>query len=86
MTNGKKRSLARGHQEENLSKWSLPTKYDLDKLYLNRSVIGGFTDFSKGWKSTHTSSLNAWFQSFVTGVSFTNGKDDIAYIRILRKF
>lgn len=72
--------------ENSLGKWYLPTKYDMDKLYLNRMVVGGFSDFSKGWKSLETSSLSAWYQSFVVGVSFPNGKDDSEYIRIVREF
>lgn len=75
-----------GNQEAKLGEWYLPTRYDMNKLYLNRTVIGGFSDFSKGWKSLETSSLNAWFQSFVVGVSFSNGKDDNEYIRIVREF
>jgi len=73
-------------QRSTLGKWYLPTRYDMNKLYMNRSVIGGYTAFSKGWKSLETSSLNAWFQSFVVGVSFSNGKDDEEYIRIVREF
>jgi hypothetical protein len=75
-----------GNQEVKLGEWYLPTRYDMNKLYLNRTVIGGFSDFSKGWKSVEVSSLNAWFQSFVVGVSFSNGKDDEEYIRIVREF
>lgn len=74
------------NEEEKLSDWFLPTKYDLDKMYINRSVLGGFSEFSKGWKSPETSSLNAWYRSFVTGLSFTNGRDENDYIRIIRKF
>jgi hypothetical protein len=73
-------------QEDQLSDWYLPTRYDLDLLYLNRAVIGGYTDFAKGWKKVGVSSINAWFQSFVTGARFTNGKDDGVYVRVLRKF
>ena len=74
------------HPGDNLSDWYLPTRYDLNLLYLNRAVIGGYSDFAKGWKSTEVSIVNAWFQSFVTGATFTNGKDDAEYIRVLRKF
>lgn len=73
-------------QEDHLSDWYLPTRYDLDLLYLNRAVIGGYSDFSKGWKKVGVSSINVWFQSFITGARFTNGKDDGVYVRVLRKF
>jgi len=49
-------------------------------------VIGGYGDFAKGWKKIEVSSLNTWFQSFITGARFTNGKDDAIYVRVIRKF
>lgn len=74
------------HEAESYSDWYLATKYDLDKLYLNRRVIGGYADFAMGWKKIEVSSLNTWFQSFNTGAKFTNGKDDVVYVRVIRKF
>lgn len=73
-------------EAESYSDWYLPTRYDLNLLYLNRAVIGGYTDFAKGWKKVGVSPLNTWFYSFVTGARFTNGKDDEVYVRVLRKF
>jgi hypothetical protein len=78
--------VAENYQETKLSDWYLPTRYDLIKLYRNRSVIGGYSEFAKGWKSTEVSSVNEWYQSFVTGGEFSNGKDDATYIRVIRKF
>jgi hypothetical protein len=74
------------YQVANLSDWYLPTRYDLIKLYRNRAVIGGYSDFAKGWKSTEVSSVNEWYRSFVTGGDFSNGKDDAVYIRVIREF
>jgi len=71
---------------DNLSDWYLPTRYDLNLLYLNRAVIGGYSDFSKGWRKSEVSSVNAWFYSFTTGARFTNGKDDAIYVRVIREF
>jgi len=73
-------------QADVISDWFLPTRYDLNLLYDNRAVIGGYAEFSKGWKLTGISSLNTWYQSFITGARFTNGKDDGVYVRVLRKF
>lgn len=73
-------------QDENLSDWYLPTRYDLNLLYARRAIIGGYTDFGKGWSSTEMSRVNAWFTSFVTGASFPNGRDDAEYIRVIREF
>jgi len=74
------------YPDANLSDWYLPTRYDLIKLYRNRVVIGGYAEFAKGWKSTEFSSVNEWYESFVTGGEFSNGKDDAVYIRVIRKF
>jgi len=78
--------VVENYQDANLSEWYLPTRYDLNKLYLNRSVIGGYAAFSKGWKSYRVSSVNEWYKSFVTGGEFSNGKDDAVYIRVIRNF
>jgi len=74
------------NEADHLSDWFLPTRYDLNLLYLNRAVIGGYSDFSRGWRKSDVSSVNAWFHSFTTGARFTNGKDDAIYVRVLRKF
>ena len=74
------------NQEDHLSDWYLPTRYDLNLLYLNRAVIGGYSDFARGWKKPEVSIVNTWFYSFTTGARFTNGKDDAIYVRVLRKF
>jgi uncharacterized protein YhbP (UPF0306 family) len=74
------------YQDSYYSDWYLPSKYELSLLYLNRAVLGGYADFSKGWSTTEASRVNAWFKSFATGGSFTNGKDDVVYVRDHRRF
>ena len=74
------------YQDSYYSDWYLPSKYELSLLYLNRAVLGGYTNFAKGWSSTEASRVNAWFKSFATGASFSNGKDDVEYIRVHRRF
>jgi hypothetical protein len=69
-----------------LSDWYLPTRYELELLYLHRSVLGGYDEFTRSWRSDEESKVNAWFTSFATGGKFTNGKDDITYVRVLRSF
>lgn len=78
--------IAAHNRADSYSDWDLATRYDLNKLYLNRHAIGGYAEFAKGWKKVEVSSVNAWFHSFVTGARFTNGKDDALYMRIVRKF
>lgn len=47
--------------------WYLPSKDELNKFYLNRVVIGGFTG-QIYWSSSQYDADNAWVQSFQTGV------------------
>ena len=68
------------------SDWYLPSKYELSLLYLNRAVLGGYADFARGWNSTEASIVNSWFKSFATGGTFSNGKDDVVYVRVHRRF
>ena len=74
------------YQDSYYSDWYLPSKYELSLLYLNRSVLGGYANFAKGWSSAEASRVNAWFTSFATGGAFTNGKDDVEYVRVHRRF
>ena len=74
------------YQDSYYRDWYLPTKYELSLLYLNRAVLGGYADFTKGWSSTDAGRVNAWFGSFATGGTFTNGKDDVLYVRVHRRF
>jgi len=46
--------------------WYLPSKYELNLLYLERATVGGFSyDFY--WSSTENGSASAWYQYFPTG-------------------
>jgi len=74
------------YQDSYYSDWYMPSKYELNLLYLNRSVLGGYDDFAKGWSSTEDSRVNAWFKSFAAGGAFSNGKDDVLYVRVHRRF
>ena len=74
------------YQDSYYSDWYLPSKYELSLLYLNRAVLGCYTNFAKGWSATEAGRVNAWFKSFATGGSFSNGKDDVEYIRVHRRF
>jgi len=45
------------------SDWYLPSIDELNKLYINRVAIGGFTSYGY-WSSTEVNSFSAWFQGF----------------------
>ena len=48
------------------SDWYLPSKDELNKLYTNKTAIGGFTD-SYYWSSSEKDATTAWIQLFLDG-------------------
>ena len=71
--------------------WYLPSKDELNKLYLNRNAIGGFatavSTASNYWTSTELSISSAWFQSFYNGLQGeTGGKFNSLRVRAVRAF
>lgn len=67
------------------SDWFLPSYYDLEKLYLNRLVIGGFSS-SSYWSSSQSTSTVAYGINFINGSTANNSKTNLLYIRAIRKF
>lgn len=68
------------------SGWRLPTKPELDQLYKNKDVVGGFTDYFY-WSSTEDAAYDAWSQFFTNGrQSAAHGKDDTLRVRAVRAF
>ena len=67
------------------SDWFLPSKDELNELYLNQVVIGGF--LSSYYSSSSEASNEAfWFQSFIDGNPNTPYKNNAYYIRPVRSF
>ena len=70
--------------------WYLPSKDELNKLYINRTAIGGFAsggiegDFY--WSSSEFDSLAAWDQEFNVGSQTTPIKGYPTYVRAIRAF
>lgn len=67
------------------SDWFLPSYYELEKLYINRNSIGGFSN-SVYWSSSQSSSTSAYGISFVNGGTASNTKSTLLYVRAIRKF
>lgn len=65
--------------------WYLPSKSELNKLYLNRAVIGGFDDFFY-WSSNEGDPTYAWSQLFLDGTQTISLKTDISHVRAIRSF
>jgi len=67
------------------SDWFLPSKDELNKLYQNRSRVGGFGS-NYYWSSSESSSFFAWFQYFFYGPQYGNYKDLTFRVRAVRAF
>jgi hypothetical protein len=73
----------------NYGDWYLPSKFELNLLYLQKTVVGGFAS-NLYWSSTEASSDNAWAQSFVDGFKYSYDKGNrqygMLYVRAVRAF
>ena len=80
-------SLASDYVFGGYSDWYLPSKNELDAMYLNLAVNnkGGFAnDFY--WSSTESSEYAAWFQDFDGGSRDTLQKKSSLRVRAVRAF
>ncbi len=64
--------------------WYLPAKNELNALYANRLIIGGF-DISHYWSSTEFDNSFAWIQHFGDGTQTETSKDQYFAVRCIRK-
>lgn len=69
------------------SDWYLPSKNELDKLYLNKNAIGGFSN-SNYWSSSEydTYYYGAWGQSFLDGTQSPFWLNSLYSVRPVRSF
>jgi microcystin-dependent protein len=67
------------------SDWFLPSKDELNELYVQRNVVGGIT-VSYYSTSSEYSNEAFWFQSFIDGYPNTPYKNNAYYIRPVRSF
>lgn len=65
--------------------WYLPSKFELNLLYLERSAVGGFVN-AFYWSSTEYNSFNAYYQNFSSGFQSYNDKINKRYVRAIRAF
>jgi hypothetical protein len=65
--------------------WYLPSKYELNLLYLQKDVVGGFSS-TNYWSSTEYNSPGACYQYFATGGQSADYKYLTYYVRAIRSF
>ena len=65
--------------------WYLPSKHELNLLYLKKTVVGGFAN-NFYWSSTEFDNNNAWGQVFLTGFQYYDDLSYPAYVRAVRAF
>ena len=65
--------------------WYLPSKDELNKLYLNRVAVGGFT-VNVYWSSSEINNSDAWSQNFDGGSQANFDKLNTLYVRAVRAF
>jgi hypothetical protein len=70
----------------NYGDWYLPSKYELNLLYLQKTVVGGFASGTY-WSSSEISNNIAWGQNFVSGFqSPSASKASTRFVRAVRAF
>jgi hypothetical protein len=67
------------------SDWYLPSKDELNKLYLNRVDIGGFTS-NHYWTSSEIDGFYANYQDFANGQFTFGDRRNTKYVRAIRAF
>jgi hypothetical protein len=65
--------------------WYLPSKDELNKLYINKVAIGGFAN-ENYWSSTEASINGAWKQHFSSGMQGNLYKNNDYHVRAVRAF
>lgn len=78
--------LARAYTGGGYNDWYLPSKDELNKLYINKVAIGGFSDWVWYWSSTEYSNYNVWAHYLGNGIQDDTGKSNTYNVRAIRSF
>jgi len=67
------------------SDWFLPSKDELNEMYLQKDVVGEFDEYTNYWSSSQNTPETAWLQFFLNGTqSASGGKDQLYKVRPIR--
>jgi hypothetical protein len=64
--------------------WRLPTKDELNSMYINKNTIGGFSTNSY-WSSSEMAPVFAWNQYFNYGGRTNDQKTNMNYVRAVKQ-
>ncbi len=78
-------ALADAYTLNGFDDWFLPSKDELNELYLNRVAVGGFAN-SLYWSSSEVIGNFAWAHNFIIGVQTNFSKDFPHGVRAVRAF
>jgi hypothetical protein len=65
--------------------WFLPSKGELNQMYIQKAVIGDFTN-TEYWSSTEEDIYSAWVQDFTNGHQESSPKNSLKNVRAVRAF
>jgi hypothetical protein len=82
---GRAATVARAFQGGGKTDWFLPSKDELNQMYLQRSAIGGFDPYYF-WSSSEYAAYRAWYQNFFNGTQSNYLKTNIYSVRPVRAF
>ncbi|MBE0639395.1 MAG: hypothetical protein IH598_12830 [Bacteroidales bacterium] len=67
--------------------WYLPSKYELNLLFLQKDIVGGFPIYTSYWSSSEASYDHAWCQYFMgNGDQSSSPKNNTFHVRAIRSF
>ena len=66
--------------------WYLPSKYELNLLFLQKTAVGGFGANNGYWSSSEYDNDYAWRQGFTSGYQLYDNKSYAYYVRAVRAF
>ena len=78
-------AVARAYRGGGKDDWYLPSKSELNQLYINRSAVGGFAS-GVYWSSTEIIAVDAWGQNFGYGSQGGSVKTNEWRVRPVRAF
>ena len=65
--------------------WYLPSQFELNLLYQQQNIVGGFTD-NYYWSSTEYGNDGAWARNFSTGNQGDDNQSGLYAVRAIRAF